>query len=1074
MRQFVSTFIRNTVLVNVLLIMIIGLGGVAATSMIKELFPEISVDVLMVTMAYPGADPEEVEEGISRKIEEAIDGLEGIKQYTTVSSESFARAAIEVREDYSVDQAYTDVRNAIDSISTFPVDAEKPIIAEATIKDAVISLALWGDQPERTLKEFAEVIKDEIQSLPNTSQVNIFGTRDYEIAIEVSEERLREYDLTFEQVSQAVRRGSMNLSGGVVRTKGEEIRLRTIGRAYTGEEFADIVVLARPDGEIITLDRIAEIKDAFVEDPVIARFNGEPAVMLGVYKTPSEDILAIVDEVRDYVDRKQKELPDGVNATLWSDRSDFIRDRISLLMRNGFIGLSIVFLSLWLFLDLRLSFWVTMGIPVSLSGGLLLMWLIGATLNEISLFGLIMVLGIVVDDAIIVGEAIYVHRKNGDGPLAAATNGVMEVGLPVLAAVTTSIIAFSPLLFVDGVMGKFVGIIPVAVITALSVSLVESLFLLPAHLNHLPDLNEKKNLSPIMRFRSRFSDGLEWFVHHVYKPFISLALRYRYIAVSTGIFILMLTGGLVGGGFVKFTVMPDGDSYYVLSQIEFPRGTPINVTEEAVRQTEEALHRALDTTTARDGSPVVRNVFSVAGESGGDSFERSPGSHLGNISVELVEGPKRDMTASEILVAWENEVGTIPGVISHTFTGLEGGPPGAPIEVRLRGTDLPTLQAVADELKNELRTYDGVYQVSDTFRPGKNEMRLNLKPEARGLGLQLDDLARQVYAGFYGEEALRIQRGRDDIRVKIRYTEDERSTLADLEQVRIRTPAGHEVPLFSVANVDFAQGYANITRVDGSKTISVTAENDPQRANADQVLAELAENTLPELEAKYGGFSWSFEGAQKQSRDAIGGLLSSFPLAMLGIFLVIAAIFRSYVQPVVIMLAVPFGVIGAVFGHLLLGIDLAMFSIFGMVALTGVVVNDAIVLIEAVNANLAKGMPVFQAISEGGARRFRAIMLTTVSTVGGLAPLISETDAGAQVIVPMALSLASGVAFATVVTLVFIPCMLAVLNDLRRAAYWVIFHRLPTREEVEPARTRYHDPEEASPSPTVGDPIIAK
>ncbi|MDK1020331.1 MAG: efflux RND transporter permease subunit [Candidatus Hydrogenedentes bacterium] len=1063
MRRFLSLVIRNTVLVNVLLVLILILGGVSSSLMVKELFPKISVDTLVVEVAYPGADPEEVEEGVSRKIEEAIDGIEGIKRYMTISAENGATAMIEVVASFSVEDVYTDVRSAIDAISTFPVDAEKPIITEISINEELINLAVWSDQPERVMKEFAEDLKDEIQALPSVSQVEIFGTRDYEIAIEISEGRLREFGLSFQDVATAVRRGSLNLSGGLLRTKGEEIRLRTLGRKYEGGGFAEIVVLARPGGDIITLGDIANIKDAFAEDQVLSVFNGQPCLLLTISKTQSEDAFSIVEEVREYIEAKQATLPEGLNLTLWADRSEFIRVRINLLVRNGIIGLAIVFLSLWLFLEIRLSFWVTLGIPVSLSGGLVIMWLVGASINTMSLFGLIMVLGIVVDDAIIIGEAIYVHRRNGDSPMLAAVNGVIEVGMPVLAAVTTSIIAFIPLMFVDGVLGKFVKILPVAIIASLTMSLIESLFLLPSHLNHLPDMShspEVKRFSP-KRLRQLINAVIDYVILRLYRPFAKKAIEFRYVAVCTACVLLMATWGLVGGGFVKFVIFPETDANDLIASIEFPDGTPLHVTDDAVHRTREAFERLRKGYELREGAPVVKNIYMVTGLIGAEAFDRSTRSsanNVGHVRIELVDGLDRLTTVQDMMLDWENEVGLIPGAVKQTFATLEMGPPGAPIEIALKGDDIETLLAVSKELKAHLQTYDGIYQIGDTYRPGKNEMRIKLKPEARTLGLTLDDLARQVYAGFYGEEALRLQRGRDDIRVKVRYTEEERNNLAELEQVRIRTPQGFEVPFYSVAQVSFERGDSDIVREDGRRIISVTAENDPRRVNADEVLANVRETILPDLERAYPGFSWSFQGMQRASREAFAGLFPRLGVALIGIFVIIASIFRSYVQPLVIMVAVPFGFVGAVLGHYIMGIDLQMFSVFGMVALTGVVVNDAIVLIEAFNTQIAHGSAVFDAIVQAGVRRFRAIMLTSISTVGGLMPLILEKDAQAQIVIPMALSLAGGVLFATVITLVLLPCLLGILSDGRRVVHLLYRGRWPSREEIEPARTRLIDP----------------
>jgi len=1061
MKKVLAAFARNTVFANIVLVMIFVSGWIATKSMIRETFPEFSLDMIIVSVPYPGADPEEVEEGISRKIEEAIEGVEGIKLYTTESRENQGSANIEVKEDYDVNAVLDDVRTKINAISTFPVDAEKPVIYELTLKDPVIMLYLSGNMSERRLKEWSEQLKDEIQQLPPVSQVGIFGTREYEIGIEVSEQRLREYGLSFDQVSDAVRRSNLNLAGGTIRTKGEEIRIRTMGRKYSGPELSSIVVLATPKGDVITLDRVAEIVDGFSEDPIDATINGDASVMLIVYKTKEEDSLAISKAVQKFVEDKNKILPTGANLKVLYDNTDMLRDRINLLVKNGIIGLSIVFALLWMFLNLRLSFWGGMGIPISIAGALAIVWALGGTINMISLFGFIMVLGVIVDDAIVVGEAIYVHRKSGKPPLQAAVDGVSEVGMPVVAAVVTTIVAFIPLAYVGGIMGKFISILPVVVISCLAVSLVECLILLPAHLSHLPDLNaEEQNMSKLQRridvVHRITSRGLEWFVKNIYYPFLRHALNWRYVSLCTAIAILLITVGLVRGGIIKFQVFPAIDGFIMTSQVEFPAGTPPAVTRSALDQVEGALLRLAEKTQTKSGEPLLEDRLTLVG--GTLSDIPSYGPQYGAVQAILLPSEQRGIHVDDLMVAWEKEVGRISGVKSLTFEGLSAGPPGAPIEVWLQGNDMDHILAAADDLMARLKKFDGVYQIRSDFSPGKNEMRLTLKPEARTLGLTVNDLARQVYAGYYGDEAVRLQRGRDDIRVKVRYTADERSRMSDLERVRIRTPEGHEVPLFSVAEVSLSPGFSTITRTDGLRRVAVSADVDSNKANANEIFAELIKNFFPSLKDRYPDVHVALQGEQKKMRESFSSLYVGFPLAVLGIFIIVATMFRSYAQPFVILFTIPFGIIGSIWGHLLLGYDLSIMSIFGMVALTGVVVNDAIVLIERVNENFAEGLPFFEAIRMGGVRRFRAIFLTSLSTVGGLAPMIMETNMQAKFLIPMALSLASGVAFATVLTLVLIPSLLVILNDFRRLAFRYKYGHWPTsREEVEPARTRYQN-----------------
>lgn len=1062
MNGLLTAFTRNTVFANILLLFFLVVGLLASMNMVRETFPVFSLDYILVTVPWPGADPEDVEEGISRKIEEAIEAIEGIKTYTSTSRENAGSVLIEVDQAYDTAIVKDKVRNEVEAISSFPLEAEKPITEEVTLRSEVVMLALSGaGLDERQLKEWAEAVKESLQLLPEISQVQIMGARDYEIGIEVSEKRLREYGLTFAQVSEAVRQSSMNLSGGTVRTVGEDIRLRTIGRKYTGEELATVVVKATPGGDIITLDRIATIDDGFSEDNLISRLNGAPAISVAVLKTEEEDAIAIAGAVRDWLADQQDLLPDGLTLRIWNDTSVMLEERIDLLLRNGAVGLLLVFTILWLFLDLRLSVWVAMGIPISITGALGIMWGLGATINMVSLFGLIMVLGIIVDDAIVVGESIYVARLRGAGPLEAAVTGTREVALPVLAAVTTTVVAFIPLGFVGGIMGKFIAIVPVVVIACLAISLIESLILLPAHLNNLPDPNGRKKRhgdgKPLgFRFHHFTNDCLVWIAEHLYGSFIQGALRWRYASLATAIAILCLAIGIVAGGVIKFELFPSVDSDTLTATVEFPDGTPLAVTEDAIAQLEAALGRIAARETTLTGEPLVKNTFALVGS----VIQEGPpryGNHLGSIRVELLDSPSRGIFFEDLAAEWETEVGNIPGLISLSIAGMETGPPGAAIEIWLQGHDMGVLNAAAADLAKELGTYDGVYQIQDDFRPGKNELKFTLKPEARPLGLTVSDLARQVYAGYFGEEAFRLQRGRDDIRVRVRYTAEERSQIAELERRRIRTPQGFEVPLHSVAHIDYGPGLSDIKRTDGMRRVAVTAEVNANKANTEVIVADMEEVFFKDLKAKYPGIVVDFQGEKKKSQESFGSLTLSFPIALAGIFVIIATVFRSYVQPLVVMVTVPFGIIGALLGHLILGYNLSMMSMFGIVALAGVVVNDAIVYVECVNDQVAKGMPFREAIWRAGVRRFRAIFLTTATTVGGLAPLIMEQNIQAQFLVPMAVSLAAGVAFATLLTLVLLPCLLLILNDFRRTLYWLWNHKWPTREAVEPARKRYVD-----------------
>ncbi|MCF6286099.1 MAG: efflux RND transporter permease subunit, partial [Candidatus Hydrogenedentes bacterium] len=647
MKALLTAFTRNTVFANIILLLFFTVGSISALNMVHETFPEFSLDYISVVVPWPGADPEDVEEGISRKIEEAIEGIEGIKTYTSTSGENRGSVLIEVDDRFDTVVVKERVRNNVEAISTFPVQAEKPITEEVLLRNEVLMVALAGEAlDERQLKEWAERVKEDLQAIEGVSQIQIMGAREYEIGIEVSESRLREYRLTFAQVSDAVRQSSMNLSGGTVRTVGEDIRLRTVGRKYTGKELANIVVMASPEGDIITLGRIATIDDGFSEDNLISRLNAKPAISIAVLKTQEEDALVIAAGVRDYVFTKQASLPEGLEMRIWNDTSAMLEGRINLLLRNGAIGLLLVYILLWLFLDLRLSFWATMGIPISITGALGIMWMVGATINMVSLFGLIMVLGIIVDDAIVVGESIYVARKNGLGPLEAAVEGTAEVALPILAAVTTTIVAFIPLAFVGGIMGKFIAIVPVVVISCLVISLIESLILLPTHLNHLPDPNLRtadngRRRSLLQRVHHVANRGLEWFINQCYAPFLRKALRWRYLSLAVAFSVVFFTLGLIFGGIAKFEVFPSIDSDILTATVEFPDGTPISVTQDAIEQLEAALDRIAARSETLTGDPLLRNSFALIGSTIEEGGPPRYGNNLGAVRVELLQSQKR-------------------------------------------------------------------------------------------------------------------------------------------------------------------------------------------------------------------------------------------------------------------------------------------------------------------------------------------------------------------------------------------------------------------------------------------------
>lgn len=1079
MKKIAELFVKNTVFANILLVIILMAGILGGVSMTREELPNLDFDTVVVTTSWPGADPEDIEEGISRKIEEAIEGVEGIDSYTATSSEGMCTIVIDVLNGYSDKDVLDDVESNINEINTFPEDAEDPVVKLPQKRFAVLTLGLRSEGDEKSIKVWAESIKDEILRLPEVSQAETSGMREYEISVEVSESKLRKYGLTLDDISAVIKNSSLNLTAGTIRTDKEQLRVRTLGKKYTDKELADITVIAGKDGEIITLGELAEIRDGFSEDGLRVEVNGVSSALVNIYKTEKEDAITISDAVRNYLEEKNQTLPPGSEIKVLADNTDSIRSNINLLLKNGLMGLMLVFLMLWLFLDTRLAFWAGMGIPISMAGGVAVLWATGETINIISLFGLIMVLGIVADDAIVVGEAIFVQRKKGASRFKAAVNGVSEVGLPVLAAILTTVAAFIPLMHIGGVLGKVIACLPVAVIACLLISLLECLIMLPAHLSDLPDPNkEKKPTNYVLRhinaFHEKSVNSMEVVAERYYYPFIQKALRYRYMIFSIAIAVFFITMGLISGGFVKYELFPDKDGFVVNAQLEFPDGTPYAVTEEAVMKIQDGINRLAEKTETESGDPLVVNVISYVGMMPDDDIGESgeTGDNFGGVQVVLLDPVKRGIHAKDLAIMWQAEVGHVSGVKKLSFAAQEKGPPGAPVQVCLDGENLETLNAASDKVMERLAGIDGVYFTESDTAPGKNEIRFRLKPQARSLGLTVNDLAKQLYDSYYGSQPKTIQRGDDEIDVYVRYTEDERKQYSSIHDFRVRTADGKEVPLSAVAEISYGPSYSKIVRSNGYKRITVGAYVDTAKIVPGEVVSELKNGFFEELKEEYPDIEIVLEGDAAKDAEAFGSLKVWLPVAVMMIYMIVATMFGSYLQPVIIMFTIPFGLIGAVVGHFFMGEAMSLFSVFGMVALIGVVVNDAIVLIDRINGNLKSGMGFMEAVCKGGARRFRAVMLTSITTIGGLLPVIVETDPNAGMLIPMAISLAAGILFATVLTLVLIPGLLVILNDLRRIGAWVTGGKWKSREAVEPAWTGDSEgPQEDSGTPVQGPAV---
>jgi multidrug efflux pump subunit AcrB len=1035
MKGIIAWFAENHVTANLLMIFLLVAGTVTGITMKLEVFPETSLDRISISMAYPGASPAEVEEAIVRRIEENVAGLAGIKRIDSVAREGFGTVNIEVMADWDLKELLDEVKAEVDRITIFPDEAEEPVVREVTRRTQVINVAVYGDALESTIKHLTEKIKDDIINLPDITYAELSGIRQAEIHIEISEKTLRRFGLTLSQVAQAVREASLDLPAGSVKTAGGEILVRTKGRRYYAADYEDVAVITRADGSKVTLGQIANLKDEFEDVDLTSQFQGKPSGVIEVYRVADQNALTVADTVKRYIEEIRPSLPAGVEIDFYRDRSEILRSRINLLLRNLTIGLVLVSILLGVFLNLRLAFWVTLGIPISFAFGILLLPRFDVSINMISLFAFITVLGIVVDDAIVIGENIFRKQDEGIAGLSGAVQGAVEVGRPVIFAVLTTIVAFWPLLLGTGTMGKVMRNIPIVVIVVLLGSLVEALLILPAHLSR--GKQGKTDRATRSMEEKRVARLLKRVIRGPYAGLVNFCVRWRYATVALGIAMLLLTIGVYKGGWIKFTLFPKIESDRLTCALTMPAGTPMERTKEIVTHLERSAREVLaevDKTRPKGSPPLFEHSRALIGRlSGGHGpMAAGPqeGSHLAQITINLLEGEQRDIRATKLTALWRKKIGVIPDAESISFQSSLFSA-GNPIEVHLSLDDHDQLLAAADELKEELKGYPGVFDVGDSFLPGKQEMQLKLKPAARSLGLTLDDLAKQVRHAFYGAEALRMQRDQDEVKVMVLYPESDRKSLGRVEEMRIRSPDGSEVPFSQVAEVNMEQGYASIQRAQRLRVTKVTADVDETVTNANEVRTDLESRFLPQLKHDYPGLRYSIEGEGKEQKESMADVKRGFIIALFGIYALLAIPFRSFTQPLVVMSAIPFGIIGAVAGHLIMGHNLSLLSMFGIVGLAGVVVNDSLVLIDATNRIRREGAHAHEAITRAGALRFRAIILTSLTTFAGLSPMLLERSIQAQFLIPMAISLGFGVLFATGVTLLLVPSLYMILDDVQ-------------------------------------------
>jgi multidrug efflux pump subunit AcrB len=1021
-KGIIAWFAHNPVASNLMMLVIIAIGLGVAANIKRSFMPEIEIDFLQVSMVYPGAAPEEVEKGVVLRIEEALTDLDGIKRIHSTAQESVARVLIEPENGDNVVELMNDVKTRIDAITHFPDGAEKPIVGRVEPNLQALMIQVTGDLAERDMKELAEQTRLDLMAHPDISSVGIWGARDYEVAIEISEERLREYHLSLGQIANIIASSSIDLPGGSVQTENGDIMLRTRGQAYRQADFERIVLKTFPDGTRLTLGEIADIRDGFVDTTGFASFDGKYSIGLVIWAIGAQDIISASRAAKEYVVERNLSLPSGVRLDVWSDFSTYLEARLSMLAKNLAMGAVVVFIVLALFLEIKLAFWVMMGIPICFLGSMALFGspLVGGTLNSISIFGFILVLGIVVDDAIIIGESAYSEQEKYGHSVEAIIAGAHKVATPATFGVLTTIAAFAPTLFLDGVLGAFGEALGWVVIFCLIFSMIESKWILPAHLAHSEPARSKWLLY-VDRIQEAVNRKLKRFVENRYRPFAERCVDNRYLTVSAFISGLILILGLIAGGQVRFVMSPEVEGEFIQIDLRMSEGTPQRRTLEVMAQLEQAVREVSAEYEAGpgDGTAVLKHTFAYV-----------RGSIDGSIMAELIKEEERELTTTQVMRQWRDKVGEVAGAEDLSFSAPDGPQFGADISIDLMHNDWEVLQEASRELEKTLRGYDGVYDIQSSASSVSDEFHIDILPQAEALGITRFDLGSQIRHAFYGAEAQRIQRGNDEIKVMVRYPRDDRHTTASLEGMFIRTPEGDPIPFNSVARTEIKPGANKISRINFQRAVEISAEVEAERVEPSKITNDLLYKVLPELEKSYPGLSYRRSGMSEEEAKLARSMIIGFSLALFGIYALLAIPTKSYLQPLIIMGVIPFGVIGAVIGHMLLGYAVGMMSLMGMIALSGVVVNDSLIMVDFVNRALRAGKPLRQAVVQAGTRRFRAILLTSLTTFFGLVPILLEQSLNAKVIIPMAISLAFGIVFATVITLLLVPALYVILQDL--------------------------------------------
>tara|TARA_B100000575_G_scaffold14025_1_gene9991 strand:- start:2816 stop:6049 length:3234 start_codon:yes stop_codon:yes gene_type:complete len=1042
----IGWFVRNHVAANLLMFAIIGLGLYSGLNLRQQTTPDFDINYVSVRVPYLGAAPEEVEEGVVIKIEEVIKDTKGIKKIKSTSKEGLGSVRAEVEIGADINEVLNEIKVKVDAISTFPELTEKPVVYKVEIPTGILFVSIYGDLDEYQRKNIAEEMKDELLNFPEIKSINLLGDRNYEISIEVSENTLREYDLTMSEISTAIKASSIDLPGGRIRTDGGDILLRTKGQVYTGEEFGALVLRTYPDGSRLLLSDIANIDDGFVESKSWGRFNGQSTLDMEILAAQAENEIETADRVKEYISVKASTLPEGINLEVWGDRSIYLQDRLDMMSKNMLQGAFLVFIVLSLFLRLKVAIWAVIGIPIAFFGALWLMPVgpFPVTINMISLFGFIMVLGIVVDDAIIIGESIYTKIRADGHSIENVIKGAQKVALPATFGVLTTIAAFAPMLFVTGFAGPFFKAMSVVVIFCLFFSIIESKLILPAHLAYakIDEINEQEIFSPysnipwykrpsrLFQRANRFvQNNLHSIIENKYAPLIEKAVKNRGLTIATFLSALIIIIGILNSGITKFVLFPEVPGDYVVVELTMIDGSSAESRDEVINRIEKAALEINDEWLKKNPNDLPP-INKMGAYTGGMTELGTPiaGDNIGLLVAEL-PFENRKVSVLELENMWRDKVEDMPGVKKLTFDSGRNIGGESSISFNILGEDIKQLEEASKYLERKLTEYEGVFDIRSSLNVGGEEIKLDIKPQAESLGLSMATVGRQVRQAFYGEEAQRIQRGKNEIKVMVRYPEEDRTSIDNLESMRIRNNNGDEIPFSSVATASFGKAYSSIIRENGIRVVTVSADADSSIVEPRRVIADITENFIPEMKDRFPQLEFDLEGSSSETVKLVQELTNASIAALFLIYILIAIPLKSYLQPLIIMSVIPFGLIGAVIGHIVLNEAISMFSLFGLVALAGVVVNDSIIMVDFINKARQEGMDIIQAVVNSGTQRFRAIILTSLTTAIGLMPIMTETSTQAQFVIPMAISIAFGIVFATVITLFLVPCLYVLQDD---------------------------------------------